>query len=241
MAEPKTIVEYGKRCLLCRNDSAASRLLCWKHCDDIRDMLDGENLGYPLDGIPPSIPVLYRTLDVMPGSTGLGERRAPGFESTPPLSMHRAAMRDPRTLPSDDDPVRSVLGTLAGIAYSVVEELDCPPPFAPRTVYTLCAWLSGRLEALTRLPWADDMYRDLTHLRDQLRAAHGDPLPRSIGHCTNVITVAGTGGGSSFNHPCGNALFPPRDRRESVVQCGHCGKVYDGIAQLRMSIGDGAA
>jgi hypothetical protein len=175
MAEPKTIVEYGKRCLLCRNDSAASRLLCWKHCDDIRDMLDGENLGYPLDGIPPSIPVLYRTLDVMPGSTGLGERRAPGFESTPPLSMHRAAMRDPRTLPSDDDPVRSVLGTLAGIAYSVVEELDCPPPFAPRTVYTLCA------------------------------------------------------------------LFPPRDRRESVVQCGHCGKVYDGIAQLRMSIGDGAA
>jgi hypothetical protein len=241
MTEPKSVVEYGQKCLLCREDAATSRVLCWRHIDEMRDMLDVENEGSTEHDIPPGIPHLYNTLDIMPGSTGPdGGRRAPGFESMPPLNLHVVALRDPRTLPSDDDPVRSIPGTITAIAESVAADINERPGMGAyaRGVDGMCGWLSSRLEAVTRLPWADDLYRDLRHLRDALRAAHGEPLPRPVGHCTNTITAAGLDGpGSHSNAPCGGPLYaPPAPTRATTIRCGRCGHVYDGLDQLRLSL-----
>lgn len=248
MAEPKTLVAYGQRCLICRNDAAESRTICWKHIDDIRDMLDPLNKGRPLDDLPASIPVMYAALDPSPGATGLGERRAPGFASTPPLRLHVVAMRDDRSRPpldDDDDPVRATGASLRGIVEAVCAELDRPPPQLGRDVLALCVWLFGFLRPLTRLAWADDLYRDLRELRDQLRHAVGDPAPRPLGHCTADILLDRETGERG---PCGHPLYPPaglpptaRDepvKDVPVVECRRCRSQYDGLAQLRLRIAE---
>lgn len=267
MSEPKPIVAYGQRCLLCRNDAAASRLLCWRHIDELSEMLDVDNTGRALDDLPPSIPVMWSMLDSAPGSTGLGERRAPGFVSTPPCSLHIVAMQDPRscshavvdvwysagpggnpdlTRPhfEAENAPRSVEKSLRGIVESVSAEVGDELP-AGRSVEALCAWLYGRVKALTRLAWADDIYRDLRDLRDQLRAAIGDPPVKPLAHCTNDIVIDRETGERG---PCGHALYPPagvkpvaRDepvKSVPVVTCGRCRAQYDGLAQLRLRIAE---
>ncbi len=277
MNEPKTIVEYGQRCLLCRNDAAASRVLCWKHIDEMRDMLDPDNTGLPLDDLPPSIPVMFAALDACPGGTGLGERRAPGFASMPPGSLHIMAMRDPRscahpvattTLPSgevvdewysagadgwpdfsrphyeDDSAVRAVEKCLQGLADALHDEHrdDLWPPLVG--VDAICVWLHDRVTALSRLAWADDAYRDLRDLREQLRRATGDPPPKSLGDCTNDIVLDRETGATG---PCGHALYPPPGKPTArdepvkdvpIVVCGRCHAGYDGLAQLRLRIAE---
>lgn len=260
MAEPKAIVDYGQKCLLCKNDAAASCTICWKHIDDMRDMLDVENTGRALDDIPPSIPAMFAGLDSMPGATGLGERRAPGFASTPPCSLHVVAMGDARSVPyvmRDDDgealpddrdgEVRPVIETLRTIAVLVAADIGDTAPMW-RSVGPLCSWLSARLTPLSRLPWADDLYRDLRDLRDQLRHAYGDPPPRPLGHCTNTVVVRGEAPGEHVSAQCGHPLYPPAGAKPTardepvkdvpVVECGRCHAVYDGLAQLRLSIAE---
>ncbi len=273
MSEPKTIVEYGQRCLLCRNDAAASRVLCWHHIDEMRDMLDPDNTGLPLDDLPPSIPVMFAALDACPGSTGLAERRAPGFASTPPGSLHVMAMRDDRSLAyavvdewysagadgrpdfsrphyEDDSAVRAVGKSILGLAEAVREETGdvlpthCGPGTLAAGVETICTWLHDRVTALSRLAWADDAYRDLRDLREQLRRAIGDPPPKSLGDCTNDIVLDRETG---MTGPCGHALYPPPGKPTArdepvkdvpIVVCGRCKAEYDGLAQLRLRIAE---
>jgi hypothetical protein len=248
MTEPKPLVEYGTKCLLCREDAAASRLLCWRHCDEMRDMLDVGNRGHAEYDVPASIPVLFASLDVMPGSNGAPERRAPGFESTPPGSVHVMAMRDGRSLPDDQDRVRSVPGTLRALAELIGSDLGERATLRKTGVDVVCSWLSARLVPITRLPWADDIYRDLRELRDALRAAHGEELPKVIGHCTAVIVIPNT----SLSRRCGHALYAPQrrwldevseeapsERRVDLpdippVHCPRCHAKYDGMDQLRL-------
>lgn len=247
MTEPKTIVDYGKRCLLCRNDAAESRVLCWKHVDEIRDMVNLLNRGNA--DVPPSIPVLYGMLDAMPASSGLVERRAPGFESSPPGSLHVMAMRDGRSLPAEHDDVRSVLGTLLRIVESVgapVEDTYRAAWSGGSGVNGLCGWLHGHLDILVRLPWADELYRDLRDLRDQLRAVFGDRPPRPIGHCTNVISVHGDAPGTYSQVRCGYPLYAPPPcantwgmaSRPPWIKCGRCRFVYDGLAQVELALAE---
>lgn len=269
LTEPKPIVDYGQRCMLCRNDAAASRVLCWRHIDEMSDMLDVDNAGRALDDLPPSIPVMWAMLDTSPGANGLSERRAPGFESTPPCSLHIVAMRDPRscahpvvdewfsagangwpdfTRPhtEDEQAVRSVEKSLCGLVDAVGAEIDVPNVRdGDHDVTSLCEWLHAHVTLLSRLPWADDVYRDLRDLRDQLRAGIGEHPPRALGYCTNdIITDRETG----ESGPCGHALYPPagakpmaRDepvRDVPVVVCTRCHARYDGLAQLRLRIAE---
>lgn len=251
MNEPKGVVAYGQRCLLCRNDAAESRVICWKHIDDIRDMLDVENEGRPLDDLPPSIPVMFSALDATPGPAPMGERPAPGYESTPPLLLHVVAMRDDRSRsPEDegDDSLRPIAASLRGIVDSIRSEVDGLAPSSGTGVFALCMWLSRHLSVVSRLPWVDDLYRDLRELSDQLRAAHGDGRPRPLGHCTNTIVVPGERDGEHRNMPCGHALYRPRGVKPTApdepvrdipaVECGRCHARYDGLAQLRLRIAE---
>lgn len=267
MSEPKPIVAYGQRCLLCRNDAAASRVLCWKHIDELGEMLDEDNTGRPLDDLPPSIPVMWGLLDTTPGSSGLAERRAPGFVSTPPCTLHIVAMRDQRSCAhavvdywfsagpdgypdiahphyESDNAVRSVEKGLRGLGESISVELGDELPTG-RSVEVLCAWLYGRVKELSRLSWADDMYRDLRDLREQLRGGIGDPAPKPLGHCTNDIVIDRV---LDVRGPCDHPLYPPtgakpmaRDepvRDVPIVVCGRCRAEYDGLAQLRLRIAE---
>lgn len=266
MNEPKAVVDYGQKCLICRNDAAAGRTICWKQIDEIRDMLDAENTGSALDDIPPSIPVMYDALDASPGASGIGERRAPGFVSTPPCTLHVVAMRDNRsksyavayewysagpdgrpdyTKPhaESDHAVRPVHASLQGLADAVAAETGDSD--ATGDVNELCAWLYERLPALTRLAWSDDLYRDLRDLREQLRAAIGDPPPAALGYCTNDILIDRHTGDRG---PCGHPLYPPTGIKPTapdepvkdvpIVVCGRCKAVYDGLAQLRLRIAE---
>ena len=269
MSEPKPIVAYGQRCLLCRNDAAASRVLCWKHIDELGEMLDEDNEGRPLDDLPPSIPVMWGLLDTTPGSSGLAERRAPGFVSTPPCTLHIVAMRDPRSCAhavvdfwysagpdgypdiahphfESDNAVRSVEKSLRGLGESISAELDEELP-AHRTVAGLCSWLYGRVKELSRLAWADDMYRDLRDLREQLRRVPGvwGPPPKPLGYCANDIVLDRV---LDIRGPCDHPLYPPagakpmaRDepiRDVPIVVCARCHAEYDGLAQLRLRIAE---
>jgi len=266
VTEPKTIIAYGQRCLLCRNDAAASRVLCWKHVDEMGDMLDCENTGAPLEDLPPSIPVMFAALDACPGGAGLGERRAPGFVSMPPGSLHVMAMRDNRSHSyavveawysagsdgypdimhphyEDEHAVRAVDKCLRGLADALHEE-NTDDTWPPRGLHAVCAWLHARLATLSRLAWADDAYRDLRDLREQLRRVI-DPPMKALGYCVNDIVIDRETGERG---ECGHALYPPagakpmaRDepvRDVPIVVCGRCHAKYDGMAQLRLRISE---
>lgn len=277
---PKSIIEYGQRCLLCRGDSLAGGTVCWKHSDEMGAMLDPDNTGNALAGLPASIPVMFSMLDASPGASGLAERRAPGFGSTPPCSLHIITMRDDRSHAypvvdewfssrgdsppdlahphhEDEHPPRAIAKSLAGLAAAVQDEIHatghaacmpCPVRVhalgLPTGVAGLAAWLYARVRVLARLGWANDAYRDLRDLREQLRDAIGDPALRPIGHCTNPLAEVGSG----VQIMCGHALYPPEGvaptapdepvRNLPIVTCGRCHAVYDGLAQLRLRVAE---
>ena len=264
-------IRDGRRCQLCREDHLPGGRLCGEHCDELGRMLDPDYLGERLLERAGSIPQLWALLDPTPGRSGGLEVRPPGFGSAPPCNLDRVVMRDPRSkaypvvdvwfellpgtnLPDwdaphfeDDSAARAVEKAVAGLVDVVWDELDYHGPRAPRTVAQHCGWLHAHLDHLTSRDDADEVYRDVQDLHDQLRPAAGWPKPRPVAECTGWVRDRDTG----ERVECGAPLYLPPpdpgvhsgpaqpakvDPRRPVTRCRRCDRPYTALMLLRQEI-----
>lgn len=179
------------------------------------------------------IPKRYAKLDARPGANqDHGGRGAPGFGSRSPASDHIIAMRDPRSsrdahtwLAGDgrlhleaERPPLSVYSVLDTIAWTIAEErqVDGPAPNLP--VHELCLFIDRHLDWLTRHELVVEVRNDLRELQAQLKPATGDPAPRHVGLCPNVIDEG------EHSRECGARLYAPL--RGDSIDCRACGRQW---------------
>lgn len=143
----------------------------------------------------------YRLLDPTP-QKGAGGRGAPGFASRSPASDHVIAFTDPRSSQTakawqdragrwcyeDTRPPVSVRGELDILAWDAADRLGMQGPHERADVSDLLRHLDGRLDAITR--HADlvvDVAFKLRALQAALRPVSGDPRPKFIGLCPELL------------------------------------------------------
>lgn len=270
------------RCQVCPQLPRVGMSTCWDHYRELDHMLDPRWPGDPDTGLPASIAAYWARLNPTPTAAGLQTRRAPGFHSSPPLSLHAVAMRDERSrswpvvevwYPSRPDgtedldrPIHEQLGEprpvqreLRSLAEALAEDLDVPAP--PQTglayvagpggvdvpgrrapgadVAATSRWLWFHRDDIAAHPDFDDLWRDLTELRDQLRDATGDPVPRPVGKCRGLITIVGR----DEHLPCLAPLYLPVARpggltaaTDPVLRCDYCCRRYRYLDLLRLQL-----
>lgn len=179
------------------------------------------------------IPIRYAKLDTRPGAnTDHGGRGAPGFGSRSPASDHIIAMQDARSsqvartwLAADgrlhfesERPPLSVQGVLDTIAWDIAEHRDVDGPTPSMLVHELCRFIDRHLDWLTRHPMVAEAHRELRDLQSQLKPVTGDPGPRHIGLCPNLLHEP------DGPRECGTKLFAPL--RGDSIECRGCARVW---------------
>lgn len=164
----------------------------------------------------------YARLSARPqGGADFG-RRAPGFASRPPVNIHIAALRDPRTAPITLGEAHSPLNLLITWGRWVRDargqtRARYPQDFGDLAIaYVEGQYLDSALDWVTRQPWVPKIYEQTRAVVSQLRKANGEPNPRPFAQCE-----------------CGSPLFPPRDG-DLVVRCAGCELTYDPLAQIEL-------
>ena len=167
----------------------------------------------------------FALLSARPGNGSIdGGRRAPGYGSRPPVNLHAAALRDPRTAPSELGEAHSPLNFAISWGRWIRRERQ-QAPFAypaldPVAVLDLEAeYLYNAMDWASRQPWITTFNEQLRVVVAQLRAATGEPNPKPVGTCKA--------------EDCGHPLFRPREG-EVNIRCGGCGVVYEPLDQIRM-------
>lgn len=175
----------------------------------------------------------YAKLSAVPsGGAGVG-RRAPGFGSRPPLNIHVAALRDPRTAPAElGDPHAPLNLFLTWANWMRKTRSQDKIPYRREhddllILYVEGLYLQSALDWITRQPWVPTFAEQVRVVVSQLRSATGEPNPRPVGWCTNEIDR------DSALIPCGYPLFPPKGD-DLNIGCGGCGATYEPLDQIRM-------
>lgn len=230
-------IRRDRRCQICREDRRPDGKLCWDHHDELARMLDPEYDGDRDLERAASIPRLFARLDPTPTATSDQDRRAPGFRSTPPLSIDAVVMRDPRSVaypvvdvwydphPSghgddynrphyeDESPPHAVAKAISGLAEALWEDLVPVGAFAG---------MAGRLT------FADDPHgqrtvtalcRWLHHYRHHLTARDdADELHRTLAELHTQLRYAV---GDPPRRPVANCTgwVPDRDTG-GKIECG---------------------
>lgn len=177
----------------------------------------------------------FALLSAAPGVGAVSGRRAPGFHSRPPLNLHIAALRDPRTAPAELGEPHSAPNLLISWASWVrAARRQAPATYAELTdqgiVVAEAGYLTGSIDWLTRQPWITTLADQARVVLSQLRSATGDPNPRPIGFCTD----------DPLDRPtCGHPLFAPDSG--GIVHCAGCGTSYDAMAQIELRLSEMAA
>lgn len=206
-----TAVPLGEQpslCVLCSglraNIARSGGCTCWSCHDRLTAMLS-------------EIVTRYARLSARPqGGQDFG-RRAPGFHSRPPVNIHIAALRDPRTSPLELGEPHAPLNLLLTWSRWVRQirgqdrvrypaELDDLAIIAVESTY-----LSTAMDWITRQPWVIDLHDQTRAVVAQLRSATGEPNPRPVGTCQ--VT------------DCGHPLFLPKAGLD--MRCGGCGETYE--------------
>ena len=164
-------------------------------------------------------------LSLLP-SRGDGSRGRPGFGSATPVNDAVIHHTDWRTTPSALDGMGAV-ATVHEWANLLRDGRGLQPP--ARTTFI------GEVEALrVHHSWivcqdfVGDYARELREITAAVRAVAGDPVTRSVGKCT-AITVYKQG-------ECGADVYEMPDATGVKCSDGSCGKVYDGVAMLRLQL-----
>lgn len=166
----------------------------------------------------------YARLTARPqGGQGLG-RRAPGYGSKPPLNIHAATLRDPRTAPIDLGDPHSPLNLFISWANWIRQarsqlRLTTYPLDDLMALDVEWRYLTNAMDWITRQPWVPRFDGQVRAVVSQLRSATGEPNPRPVATC----------GAEGCNH----ALFPPRAGTLDII-CGGCGALYEPLDQIRM-------
>lgn len=200
-------------CVLCPRTRQARRtrdggVSCWSCHDRL-----GERLR--------DIATRFASITATPGGGGFGGRRAPGFGSRPPVNLHNAALRDPRTAPGRvgelHSPVNLVVSWAGWIRRARRQDQVRHAVGADVAVVAAeCTYLLTALDWITRQDWAPRFAEQVAAVSAQLQSATGERRPRPVGRCT-----------------CGHALFPPRPGQADVV-CGGCATRYVPLDQALM-------
>lgn len=139
-------------------------------------------------GLLQEIELMAPDIDLEPatgGGDGLGISR-PRHGSRPPVDLARLAALDYRTVPTEDDPIRSVLGSLTGINNAIRDHHGERHPVVPLLMRELAylrrhlTWCAGR----------DDFAEVVADIRDihrQVRLLARQERPQRVGRCPAVL------------------------------------------------------
>jgi hypothetical protein len=176
-----------------------------------------------LDGALGEIVQRYARLSARTGGAHDFVRRAPGFHSRPPLDIHRAALRDPRTAPVQLGEPHAPLNLFISWATWIRTQRRQKPTPAYRSEDNDLAvldfewrYLSNALDWATRQEWIPTFSDQVKACLSQMRSVTGEPNPRPVGSCR-----------------CGHPLFPPTEGRD--IRCGGCDALYDPLAQIGLA------
>lgn len=133
------------------------------------------------------IETMAATLDSTPhpGADTGGPRR-PFYGPRVPIDLTVAATLDIRTVPTDDDPVRSLLGTLHGINKAIREQRGERAP-AVVLLNREIAYLRSRITwCATRDDFADTA-ADIRDLHRHVRMVARSDRPQPVGRCPAIV------------------------------------------------------
>lgn len=221
----------GRRCTCCKRNDAGHRHACTNCVTTMRDWLrDLEDYAAILAASAAPSPTGPRT-----GSIGAA------FGSRPPINTDIASfldyrsgggaavwrLRDPRDM--DDEPIRSLPGSIHGIAAWLRDEHDQEHP-ARWTLISELRYLRGQIDACAVESWVDELHDDLRELHHQARQFAHD-VPRALGHCLTATCE-------------GLVFWVMRERagqRVDEARCVGCGRTYTGLDLVRLGAAEEAA
>lgn len=198
------------------------------------------------------IPDLYATLDTRPGSVDRheGGKRAKLSGSPALARLDVIALMDHRTMPhtgkpnpvnvrygdlepETDDGILDVASVLIQWADILADDMSLTTRADDmvKAVEVLTSWW----QSLVAMPWIDEMWPAIRDVRRMLGRAHGEQKPRPVGHCNRPIEVPTGDTRKPEIRLCGNTLYAPESG--GTVRCRQCGAHYDGMAILRLRIG----
>lgn len=218
----------GRRCSCCQQHDAGHRHAC-AHCvTTMRGWLvDLEDYADVLAASLAPTPTGPRT-----GSIGSS------FGSRPPINTDIATfldyrsgagaavwrLRDPRDM--DDQPIRSLPGTIHGIAAWLRDENDQTQP----TTWDLASelrYLRGQIDACAIESWINEVYDDLRELHHQARGFAHD-APRPLGHCLTI--------------DCDGMVYPATIKdsagKHDGGRCSACSRSYTGPDLVRLGVSE---
>ncbi len=168
----------------------------------------------------------FGELTAVPGTTGTGGRRAPGFASKPPPNMHSAALRDPRTAPSRPGELHSPVHLMLSWALELrrlrgQKPVAYPPGADVAAVIGEARYLLASMDWISRQGWVSRFRDEVRAVRSQLLSALGERPPRKVGRCRRWL-----GAVDGPPEQCADALFPPREGSR-ISTCRRCGHAYD--------------
>lgn len=221
----------GRRCSCCHTRDAGHRIACTHCVDTMRGWLrDLEDYAVILAATPE--PAREPTT----GSVGAA------FGSRPPLDVRIVTFLDPRSgggasvwrlrdpRDMDDEPIRSLPGSVHGIAAWLREERD----HDQLTRWTLASeirYLLTQVDASAVESWVDELYDDLHELHRQARSFAHD-APRPLAHC--------------LTDGCDGLVFwVNRERDGRPVDAARCyaegcGRLYEGLDLVRLGAAEEA-
>jgi len=220
----------GLRCSCCWQHDAGHRHACTHCVTQMRQWLrDLDDYATILTATPEPAP------SPTTGSIGAA------FGSRPPIDVRIATyldprsgagaavwrLRDPRDM--DDEPIRSLPGSIHGIAQWLRSEHDESEP----THWTLASelgYLRSRVDGCAIQSWVNELYDDLRELHRQGRSFAHD-VPRPLGHCLNATCDDGL------------VFWVMRERQGKPVdqaRCVACGRTYTGLDLVRLGVAEAA-
>lgn len=219
----------AQQCSLCKGRPKTRSLLCVKHVQQLRDLLDPFNQGRPDQDVAASVPVLWSRLNATPGGGTSTQPRAPGYHSRPAADLD---VVDGRI---------AALGTIVKRINSMMEWIKPIGPwlrngywFAGDPVPAVCAYLTYRVDELLTYEHVDEVLLEFLELSDQLRYAVGDAPVSTSGRCIDITK----------GRECRGALvlLPPKADPDStearnkipVAKCPRCHRYYTWLDLVRV-------
>lgn len=217
------------QCLCCDTRDAGHRYACDRCVNDMRRWLT------ELEDYAVVIAVTMAPLaaGITEGSVGRAfGSRAPADDAKATLLDYRSGagaavyrLRDPRDM--DDDPVRSLPGSVHGIACWLRSERDESEPVR-WTLASELRYLRTAVDWCAQQQWVDELHADLKELHGQARMLAKDTPPGPLGHC---LTVG-----------CEGVVFPATikdsDGRHDGGRCSACSRPYTGPDLVRLGVSE---
>lgn len=144
-------------------------------------------------------------------------------------------LRDPRDM--DDEPIRSLPGSIHGIAEWLRDEHDQAQP-REWTLTSELRFLRSRIDACAIESWIAEVYDDLRELHRQARSFARD-VPRALGHCLTA-TCEGLVFWTLRGRP-GEHQPDEETASEDHARCVECGRFYTGLDLVRLGAAEDAA